>query len=268
MRTPTQAMALVMTLGLGACSLPQAPNPKATYDLGPLPAALPTASATAQPNPFAALTTPATPLPQVAPNPFLTSANRAAAQPFGQANLSNSPTPSPAALPPQLRLADISAPPALGSTALTYRLQYAQALEPRAYTLARWSMPPAQLVQQRVRASLAANGWWLSTDHGPHTPTLHIELDAFEQVFDSAELSHGRVQWRASLRQGPTTLAQRSLQATAPAPTADAAGAAQALAAATTDATAQLVAWLATTQATLKARPQPTGAPSAFSPAR
>lgn len=186
------ACSVALAAGLSACSLPQAPNAKTTFDLGPVP----TAQAVAQ------------------------------------------------AQPPQLRLTDTTAPPALASTALTYRLQYAQALEPRAYALARWSMPPAQLVQQRLRAALAADGWWLSTDHGPHTPVLHVEVEAFEQVFDSAERSHGRVQWLASLRQGPHTLAQRSFLATAPAPTADAAGGAQALAAATTEATAQLTAWL------------------------
>lgn len=220
MRTPTppharatqrMAWSLAMVAGLSACSLPQAPSAKATFDLGPIPST----------------TQPVTDTP---------AANKAT--------------------PRQLRLADTSAPPALASTALTYRLQYAQALEPRAYTLARWSMPPAQLVQQRLRAALAAGGWWLSTDHGPLTPVLHVEVEAFEQVFDSAERSHGRVQWLASLRQGPHTLAQRSFLATAPAPTADATGGAQALAAATTDATSQLTTWL-------EANTAPAPAPSA-----
>lgn len=200
--TPTQALTtpvhtatalLAVVLAVGGCSLPQAPTPKATHDLGPLPTA------------------------SVAPV---------------------------LAAPKPLQLLATSAPAALGGQDMRYRLAYAQPLQPRAYALARWSMPPAQLVHQRLRQQLAADGWQVGGGHAADAPVLHIELDVFEQVFDTAERSHGLVQWQASLRQGARTLAQHTMTAQVPATTPDAAGGALALAQATDQALAQLRPWL------------------------
>ncbi len=151
---------------------------------------------------------------------------------------------SPLGAPRALLLAATTAPPALGSQEMRYRLTYAQALQPRTYTLARWSMAPAQLVHQRLRRQLAADGWLIGSHNGTTTPALHIELDAFEQVFDTPELSHGLVQMQVSLRSGSATLAQHSIEGRANATSANAAGGAEAMAAATDDALAQLRTWL------------------------
>jgi cholesterol transport system auxiliary component len=86
---------------------------------------------------------------------------------------------------------------------------------------------------------------------------LQIEVDVFEQVFDAAERSQGRVQWRVSLRQGQATLAQTRIVAQSPAPTPDAAGGAQALATATALATTQLRTWLAPHRQTASGARQP-----------
>jgi cholesterol transport system auxiliary component len=164
---------------------------------------------------------------------------------------------TPAAQPPQLRLAATTAPQALGGTDMGYRLVYAQPLQPRTYTLARWSMPPALLVHQQLQAALVADGWQLSADHSPQMPVLQVEVDVFEQVFDAAERSQGQVQWRVSLRQGQATLAQTRIVAQSPAPTPDAAGGAQALATATALATTQLRTWLAPHRQTASGARQP-----------
>lgn len=214
------------TLALGACSsLPQTPSAKATYDLGPLPISLP-------------ISLPIT-------------------QPVNQSKSEAAATQASAAHPPQLRLLATTAPQALGGTDMGYRLVYAQPLQPRTYTLARWSMPPAQLVHQQLQAALLADGWQLSADHSPQMPVLQVELDVFEQVFDAADRSQGRVQWRVSLRQGQATLAQTRIVAQAPAPTPDAAGGAQALATATEAANVQLRTWLALRRQALSTERQP-----------
>lgn len=198
-------LVLVLALVLSGCSLPRTPTAKTTYDLGPLPIAM------GEPSPRSATTVSQTAWGPQAP----------------------------------LRLAATTAPAALASTEMGYRLVYAQPLQPRTYTLARWSMAPAQLVHQRLQSALLADGWQLSTYPGPDTPELQVDMDGFEHVFDTADHSVGRVLWRVSLRQGQATLAQTRIAAQAPAPTPDAAGGAQALATATDSATAQVRAWLA-----------------------
>ena len=52
-----------------------------------------------------------------------------------------------------IALADVEATACQSSTAVLYRLNYADAQQLRPYTLARWTQPPVQLVQQAPRAS-------------------------------------------------------------------------------------------------------------------
>jgi cholesterol transport system auxiliary component len=208
------ALALTLTLTLTGCSLPQTPPTRTTYDLGPLAVAEPAATAATK-----AATTAAPPATATG-------------------------TTGPLRQAP-LRLAPTTAPAALASTDIGYRLLYAQPLQPRSYTLARWSMPPAQLVHQRLQTALVAAGWPLSTHTSPGTPELQVEVHSFEHVFQAPERSQALVQWRASLRHGRTTLAQHTITTSAPAPTPDAAGGTHALADATQQATTQLLQWLA-----------------------
>ena len=55
------------------------------------------------------------------------------------------------ALPP-IALAEIESSPALNSSGVLYRLMYFNSQELRPYAQARWSMPPAQLLRQRLRS--------------------------------------------------------------------------------------------------------------------
>jgi cholesterol transport system auxiliary component len=145
---------------------------------------------------------------------------------------------------PALVLAEIDASTALESPAVVYRLGYADTQQLRPYTLARWSMPPAQLVGLRLRDALSSRGPVLSTAEGGATWLLKVELDEFSQLFDTPGTSAGVVRLRATLLRSGTLVAQRSLLARAPAPSADADGGVRALTQATDDAVQQLGNWI------------------------
>ena len=170
---------------------------------------------------------------------------------------------------PTLALADVQS---LGrsdnSTAVLYRLAYTDARQLRPYQLARWSLPPAQLVQQALRTQLSERRAVLSADDalaatregatlgtasragdaGSLPTVLRVELEEFSQVFSSASASTALVRLRATLVEpmadGEKLLGQRLFAVQTPAPSADAAGGTRALADATAQ-TAQAVAqWI------------------------
>ena len=171
---------------------------------------------------------------------------------FGPGNL-QSPSAGAPAVPAlsTLALADIDAPAALDSTAVLYRLVYADAQQPRAYAQARWSMVPAQLLRQRLRAHLGQSRTILNLGEAAASAqavVLRIELEEFCQVFERADASTGLVRLRAtalqSTPQGERLLGQRSVVVSRPAPTADASGGVRALTAATDAAVLELETWL------------------------
>jgi cholesterol transport system auxiliary component len=143
-----------------------------------------------------------------------------------------------------LTLAEVDAGLALDNTAVQYRLAYANPQELRPYALARWTMPPAQLIGQRVRSVLAARGPVLAPGVGSAAYTLKLELEEFSQVFSSPSASQGAMQLRATLLKGTTLAAQRSFSAQMPAPTADASGGVRALATAADEVAQQLSDWV------------------------
>ncbi|QCB45284.1 ABC-type transport auxiliary lipoprotein family protein [Hydrogenophaga sp. PAMC20947] len=154
-------------------------------------------------------------------------------------------TPPPRATPAAaLLLADVQAPMALNATAVQYRLSYDNDQELRPYALARWSMAPAQLVQQRLKLALNARGPVLAEGQGSPSHSLKIELEEFVQVFEQPQSSLGRVSLRATLLNGSQLVDQIRVRSTAVAPTNDAAGGVRALTQATDAAAQQLVTWL------------------------
>ncbi|WP_250478628.1 MULTISPECIES: ABC-type transport auxiliary lipoprotein family protein [unclassified Caballeronia] len=151
---------------------------------------------------------------------------------------------SAAPMPPVKVLA-VGAPRSLETDSFAYRLSYVDAQRTGNYSNSHWTMPPAQLLTQRLRDALAARGPVLSgADPVRAVPLLEVELTSFEQVFDAPEQSRGLVSVRATLTQQGRVVGQRSFAASAPAPSADAPGGARALAAASDDVIAQLSAWL------------------------
>lgn len=169
------------------------------------------------------------------------------------------PAANPAATAaPAVVLATLQAPPQDdASTAMRYRLAYADGQVLHAYSQARWSLPPAQLVQQRLRDHLGQDGrvvltvppgGMAPTWRGQSLPVLQVVLEEFGQVFTEAERSAGHVRLRASLVQpqpeGDVLLAQQLFSAQVPAQAANAAAGAQALAQSVDDIGRQLQAWL------------------------
>ena len=147
---------------------------------------------------------------------------------------------------PPVKVLAVSAPRNLETDAFAYRLSYVDAQRIGSYSNSHWTMPPAQLLTQRLRESLAARGPILSgADPVRAVPLLEVELTSFEQVFDAPEQSHGLVAVRATLTQQGRVVSQRSFAGSAPAPSADASGGARALCAASDDVIRQLSAWLA-----------------------
>ena len=172
---------------------------------------------------------------------------------------------------PTLALADVAG---VGrsdsSTAMLYRLAYTDARQLRPYQMARWAMPPAQLVKQALRTQLGerravldAGDAEAAARQGPASamaagaqpalggslPTvLRVELEEFSQVFSSASASTGLVRLRATLVEptadGEKLLGQRLFTAQAPAPSADAAGGTRALADATAQAAQAVSQWV------------------------
>jgi len=181
---------------------------------------------------------------------------RAAVYDFGPGTIVAQPANRMAPLP-AMALAEIEASPALDSTAVLYRLAYADAQQLRPYAQARWSMTPAQLVRQRLREHLSQRRAVINTGEGvvvaagaPSVAplTLRIELEEFSQLFEAADKSVGLLRLRATVvratAQGDKLVAQRSVVVQRPSPSADASGGVRALTAATDAAIAELDTWL------------------------
>ena len=177
---------------------------------------------------------------------------------------------------PTVALDEVQASAALDSTAVLYRLAYADAQALKPYAQARWSMTPAQLLRQRLREHLGLRRAVLNSGEGsaPGTPSatgangaataspttnmatspaatpilLRVELEEFSQLFDSATASTGLLRLRATAVQassrGEKLLGQRSIIVQRPAPSADAAGGVRALTAATDAAVEEIDQWL------------------------
>lgn len=163
---------------------------------------------------------------------------------FGLAPVATAAAPARATPAAALLLADVQAPMALNATAVQYRLSYDNEQELRPYALARWSMSPAQLVQQRIKLALSPRGPVLAEGQGSPTHALKIELEEFVQVFEQPQASQGRISLRATLLKGSQLVDQIRVQTSATAPSQDAAGGVRALTQATDDAAGQLAAWL------------------------
>ena len=199
---------------------------------------------------------------------------------FGPGAVAGQPANRPAPLPALATLAldEVQASAALDSTAVLYRLAYADAQALKPYAQARWSMTPAQLLRQRLREHLGLRRAVLNAGEGsatvasgaasataagtavagsatfPVTATatapalLRIELEEFSQLFESPTASTGLLRLRATAvqpsAQGERLMGQRSLLVQRPAPSADAAGGVRALTAATDAAVDEIDQWL------------------------
>ena len=147
---------------------------------------------------------------------------------------------------PALTLIDVAAPGALDNDLMLYRLLYANEQQIQAYGGHRWSMPPAQLLTQRVKAQLVDHGVTLldasvATSNGIQ---LRLVLNDFSQYFSDPSHSYGQISIRATLLRGHSLIAQSSFKQQTPATSADAPAGAQALRAGSDTVINELTSWL------------------------
>jgi cholesterol transport system auxiliary component len=179
---------------------------------------------------------------------------RATMYDFGPGQVSATPS---GAMQPPVVLEDIDAGAGLDSSALLYRLAYADANQLRPYAQARWSAPPARLVRQRLREQLGRDRTVLDPSEsaalarvaGTMPRVLHVELEEISHVFDSPVQSWGvlrlRVTLMANTPAGEQLIGQKLVVQRQPAPTPDASGGVRALTAATDAAAQEIADWLA-----------------------
>ncbi len=206
---------LLIAATLTACSTPQPPTLKTVYDFGPMLNA---------------------PLQNTSQN----ASSYATLSVILSATTSATPSTTRTAA---IALPEIEASGSLQSPALLYRLQYSNPQELRPYTQARWSVPPAQLVRERIRDALSLHSPVLSAE-GSAPFTLRIELEEFSHLFESPDKSQGILRLRASLYKGAQLTAQTTFATRADAPSQDAAGGVKALTAAADDVAKQLADWV------------------------
>ena len=178
---------------------------------------------------------------------------------FGPGAVALAPADRRAPLPP-LALADVEAPGLPeGSNAVLYRLAYSDSQQLRPYSQARWSLPPAQLLQQRLREQLGLRRAILKADDGAAQArdpaqggrlplVLRVELEEFSHLFTSPTDSAGVVRLRATVVEltpvGESLRGQRVFIVQQPARSADAAGGVAALAGASAQVAKELVDWI------------------------
>ncbi len=152
----------------------------------------------------------------------------------------------PAAIQP-ITVADVTSASWLDSQAMYFRLRYENDQQPRPYAHSRWSMPPPQLFEQRLKTRLAeAGGVVLSgADGAINIPMLRVDTADFSQRFSSAQRSDVQVSVRASVLNGRILVAQKIFTQVRPAATADAAGGVGALATAADAVIGDMMVWLA-----------------------
>jgi len=147
-----------------------------------------------------------------------------------------------------LVVAALTAPAWMDNAGIYYRLAYQDAARPQAYARSRWVMPPAALLGQRLRASIArANtaAVFVPADGVRADYTLRLELEEFSQVFDQADQSRAVVRLRASLIRNRGIVAQQSFGIEQAATTPNAEGGVRSLIAASDEAGNLLIDWLA-----------------------
>lgn len=169
---------------------------------------------------------------------------------FGPARAPATATTSPAMASgflSSLVVTDVTGSSAYDSDRIFYRLNYSDPLQARSYANSRWSTTPLQMVTQRFKTRIAQTGVKVlsTTDASTGVAILRVDVDDFMHTFTGVTQSEGEVAVRVSLFQGHVLVDQKSFRRSTPAPTADAAGGATALAASTDAVAADIVAWLA-----------------------
>ncbi|QJD94066.1 ABC transporter [Duganella dendranthematis] len=157
------------------------------------------------------------------------------------------PAGAPASTIGAVIVADITGPAALDTERMQYRLLYADARQSKPYAYNQWTSTPTQLLTQRMKARLAQAGVKVlsTTDAAASTTVLRMEVQDFAQNFDTTTASNGVLSLRASVFRSHKLVDQKTFSRSVPAPSADAAGGARALADASDAVAADVLSWLA-----------------------
>jgi len=142
--------------------------------------------------------------------------------------------------------AQVVAPPWLDSPAIVYRLAYDDAERVQSYAQSQWAATPAGLLQQRLRTQLGLAAMPAAYGGTAQGGVLRVDLDEFDQVFDSPQASRVRLRAQVSLFDVARGVvrARRSFLIEQAAPTPDALGAVHGLRAAVDQFAGELQAWL------------------------
>lgn len=134
---------------------------------------------------------------------------------------------------------DVSAPPWLGTSLMQYRLRWTDPDRRRAYTQARWSAPPAEMLHLVFERGLNAGA-------GGTQCRMRIELYEFQQLFESESVSTVEIVLRAGLSRPRLDhpFAVREFRARQTTPTADAIGGVAAYRLAAEQLASEIGAWV------------------------
>lgn len=157
-------------------------------------------------------------------------------------DLSSAPMAPDSGPPGILRQVEVGAPAWLDTTAMQYRLAYADKARREVYAGSRWVAAPAGLLEQQLKQRLLGGGSLRIQSAGCR---LRVELDEFVQVFTAPETSQVVVEARAALLapRAETFLARQRFRVVQAAG-ADARSGAQALDAAARQFGEEIVNWL------------------------
>jgi cholesterol transport system auxiliary component len=130
--------------------------------------------------------------------------------------------PPPRVLAFPIRSTEVVPAPWLASTAMHYRLLYAQPTRRQVFVENRWAAHPGQLLELALKRSMKGD----LPPAGAMGCRLRVDLDEFAQVFESEGVSRGVIELRAALLapRSDQSIAMRSFSASVPAPSANAVG--------------------------------------------
>lgn len=147
----------------------------------------------------------------------------------------------PAMLDVTVQVEEVTAAESLNSNHMRYRLNYQNPARVFSYTESRWAALPSELLSAKIRGA--------SRLAGAANCSLKLQLEAFDQVFNSESDSLGIVRLSASLSNSRTqkTIAETQFEETAAAPTPDAKGGVIALNGTSSAAITKALNWANTT---------------------
>lgn len=137
----------------------------------------------------------------------------------------------------RVNIGKVSAEDAIDHRRIRYRLNYQNPAQVFSYTQSRWSSSPADLLSAKLRSMASVSN--------VSNCSVMIHIEAFDQVFETANSSNGVVKLHAMLFAQKTRqpLLNHLVQENAPAPSADAKGGVAALDEASTRAIVRILEW-------------------------